>query len=188
MRLLLCGPITGDPRIDWPIFKRNEDKLRAKGFGILNPLHIIKSTRKKLGDEIYSIKSDSMTVSDGAWEVATDIGLIMDALAFTDRVFLLPGWDKNSISLTIAFAAQSMGIKFMFYKNEGLHRVTVIKTYGFDQDDNAGEYDNPDEESEAEADDIGNKIRDMEETAEMNDVGNWVRRQLKWKPPKQGGK
>jgi len=120
MKALICGPITGSMKDDWPEFKYYEDKLRFAGIDVINPLRVLAKLGKNLGAEAAKMKKKEMTVSDKGWKWVREMSFILDTLTFCDAIFMMPRWNQAMNSLVAVLAAKELGLRLLYYNGEDL--------------------------------------------------------------------
>lgn len=200
MLIMLCGPITGDFKADWQLFKKYEDEFSYRNIYVVNPLRLIKERRK---DEDAFIRMVEMKVSDESWRWMCDLRILIDGLLFVDAVFLFPEWNINSNSIMVAMAAQAMNLKLVYFDEDGVLKRRAISIITESESPFEGKNlvsfnkneardknlpaipDNLEmpEDYQLEAEDNGpiNRIQDFKDSmakAKLDQVGDWLNSQL----------
>ncbi|MFA5020907.1 MAG: DUF4406 domain-containing protein [Patescibacteria group bacterium] len=149
---MLIGLITGNSKIDQPLFKRYEEKLTACGVAVANPLTVIKQNRKKVGD---FERMPEMKITDEGWEWMRDLRIMLDILTFCDAIFLVPGWDMSCHANILISTAHTLGRKLLFFNDLGELDEGIID--GDEEDADTQTVELPPEEYQSIADSLTHK-------------------------------
>jgi|GEM_PF-5370740 len=206
MKVMLIGLITGNSKIDQPLFKRYEEKLTACGVAVANPLTVIKQSRIEVGD---FKRMPEMKITDEDWEWMRDLRIMLDILTFCDAIFLVPGWDMSCHANILISTAYTLGRKLLFFNDLGELDGGIIEGDEEDADtqtvelapeeyqsiadsltrkskpvDNDKEDDEP-EAAATEAEDLNRNVNQLVSDVKYGRVGNWFERQMDdpFKPP-----
>lgn len=91
--IYLCGPMTGIPNYNFPLFHAEASRLRTMGFTVINP------AETDNGD----------TSRDWAYYMRKDITQLMQA----DAVVVLPDWEKSKGAKIEVNLAKELGIEIL---------------------------------------------------------------------------
>ncbi len=163
MKALLCGPMTGDMKIDRPNFQQYEDKLKSAGIEVINPIKVIESYWQEAGS---AVKPPEAKIDDTVWKDFCEIRLVLNELAFCDAVFLMPDWYFAINAIIVAFAAQAMNRKKLYYEADVLFKKNIGLIAEFGSNFGLGTdviFTSPDEAKQ-----IGDKIKNAIDYNEEN--------------------
>lgn len=109
MRLYLAGPMTGKEKYNLPKFHSVAEKLRKKGYEIVNPA--------EHGNWLDVFMHNDYDNAPN--NMARDIGNMVEVIiSRCDGVVLLPGWEDSKGAKIEAFTAITFGLKPHIYDED----------------------------------------------------------------------
>jgi len=122
MVVMLCGPMTGNPELDFPLFEQYEEKLISTGIDVINPMRYI--ARHQAQFEEFKKNNDSR-LDDDDLKWLTDVTFMLSALQVCDAILLIPDWNCAIDSMIVVLAAQTMGVKMLYYYENELRQKNI---------------------------------------------------------------
>ena len=133
LTMMLCGPVTGDAKNDFSLFKQYQEKLNKEGIAVTNTLETIKACWQANPN---MDKPELSHLSDNKWRWFASLKFCIDQLVFYDALYLIPGWNKNFFSIALCFAAQGLGLKLLTHDNQG--NLSVVAGIFFNSEGSSG--------------------------------------------------
>ena len=103
----LCGPMTGIPKHNFPLFFRAERELKKLGFKVVNPARMDVESKELSQDGRILKQVDARTVAK------RDMATILD---HCDGIVLLPGWKHSRGARAERALAEWMDMSILSYK------------------------------------------------------------------------
>lgn len=108
----LAGPMSGYPEYNYPAFAAAADALRANGWVVFNPAENEADESEKQGG----------TAAEYRKYLAIDLPAVLES----ERVFVLPGWEKSRGARMEVSLALLAGIEVWPYDDEALYSLDQI--------------------------------------------------------------
>lgn len=114
MKFYICGPMTGIPQFNIPLFDAVSAKLRAKGYDVVSPAELDDPTTRAAALASPDGAPGTGSANGETWGdfLARDVKLIADTL---DAIVVLPNWQKSRGARLECFVGLLCGKQFLVY-------------------------------------------------------------------------
>lgn len=110
----LCGPMTGRPHFNFPLFHAAARELRARGWEITSPAELDSPEAKKAAEESLTGDASHYAANDSWGDLlARDVKLIADGAI--DAIICLPGWERSRGGKLETYVARLCGLPLLEY-------------------------------------------------------------------------
>lgn len=117
LRCYIAGPMRGIPYFNHPAFQEAAESLRAEGWEVVSP----HEKDIELGLEIPADGATSKALRD------FPIGDDLKAVAESDAVFVLPGWERSEGAKLEVDVANRLGVQVIAYETRTIVRATTLE-------------------------------------------------------------
>jgi hypothetical protein len=100
MRIYLCGPMRGYPKLNFPAFMRAAKRLRKMGHEVFNP------AEADLKEGLNPLKRGELAIKPLAHYLAHDLRQV----CLSEAVAVLPGWDRSQGARIEVWVAKALDI------------------------------------------------------------------------------
>lgn len=110
----LCGPMTGRPHFNFPLFHAAAKELRVRGWDITSPAELDSPEAKKAAEESLTGDASHYAKNDSWGDLlARDVKLIADGPI--DSIICLPGWENSRGGKLETYVARLCGLPLLEY-------------------------------------------------------------------------
>lgn len=118
MKYYICGPMTGLPQFNIPLFDEVAAKLRGEGLDVVSPAELDDASTRATALASPDGAPGSGSANGETWGdfLARDVKLIADSL---DAIVVLPDWHKSRGARLEVFVGLLTGKSFYAYRPLG---------------------------------------------------------------------